>query len=429
MASRSNLLRLLLPVVILLAGITGTRFLLHARKPPTPAAVAHPGPLVEVVTVHAVDHRAVVHATGTIEPARAVAITPEVSGRVVEVAPNLVAGGIFDAGAPLFALEATDYLLAVEQAKATLAKAAVELTTTEGRAEVAAAEWRTLHPAGEPPPPLVVYAPQLAAAKATVVAAKAAVTEAELNLARTRITAPFACRVRSEEVEVGQVVRPGTPVAQVAGTDRAEVIVPLGDEQAAALAIPRADGGKEGHGSPATVRVRRGARTDRWPGQVVRALGEVDPTGRMVRVVAAVDDPYQLRHHESGRADLEVGRFVEVEIAGAHLANVVAIPRRALGTDGRVGVAGKDNRLVLRSVTVVWREGEVVFVDHGLADGERVVLTRLTGGADGMVLRPVEVEVAAEGEAEPAPPAAPTLQPPAVAGGAASKTAPAEDGR
>ncbi|HBB41301.1 MAG TPA: efflux RND transporter periplasmic adaptor subunit, partial [Proteobacteria bacterium] len=101
---------------------------------------------------------------------------------------------------------------------------------------------------------MVVYAPQLAAAKATVVAAKAAVTEAELNLARTRITAPFACRVRSEEVEVGQVVRPGTPVAQVAGTDRAEVIVPLGDEQAAALAIPRADGGKEGHGSPATVR-------------------------------------------------------------------------------------------------------------------------------------------------------------------------------
>jgi len=277
MAPRSKLLRIVLPLCVLVVGIAGMRFLLHARKPPGHTAAPHRGPLVEVMTVHEKDHRVTVHATGTIAPARAVAITPEVSGRVVEMAPNLVPGGLFRAGELLFAIEPTDYRLAVEQARSALAKAQVDLSTTEGRAEVARKEWRGLHPNGEVAPPLVVYAPQLAAAKAAVTAAQAAVAEAELNLERTRVTAPFNCRIRSEEVDVGQVVRPGSPVAQVAGTDRAEVVVPLGDAATATLTVPHADGGTPHLGSAATVVVRRGDHLDRWPGRVVRSLGEVDP--------------------------------------------------------------------------------------------------------------------------------------------------------
>ena len=412
MAPRSKFLRIVLPLVVLAAGIIGMRLLLHARKPPTPTAPPHLGPLVEVVTVHAADHRVTVHATGTIEPARAVAITPEVSGRVVEVAPNLVAGGIFRDGDLLFAIEATDYRLAVEQAKAQLAKTQVELTTTEGRAEVARNEWRGLHPDGEEAPPLVVYAPQLASARAAVAAAKAAVAEAELNLKRTRVSAPFNCRVRSEGVEVGQGVRPGTVVAQVAGTDRVEVVVPLGDAPLATLTIPRADGREAELGSPATVVVRGNNRGDPWRGHVVRSLGEVDPAGRMGRVVVAVDDPYQLLHRDPRRTDLEVGRFVEITLTGEQLKGVVEMPRRALGPDSRVGIVGEDNRLSLRTVSVVWREGESLFVDHGLADGERLLLTRLAGRADGMLLRPVESK--GEGTSSPAP-SADALRPPAVA--------------
>ncbi len=415
MSLRSKLVRLLLPLVVLALGIGGMRLLLHARKPPAPVATAHPGPLVEVVTVHAGDHRVTVRATGTVEPARAVAITPEVSGRVVEVAPNLVAGGLFREGEPLFAIEATDYRLAVERARSALAQALVELTTTEGRAAVARQEWRSLHPDGEPPPPLVVYKPQLAAAQAAVAAAEASVDEAGLNLARTRVTAPFNCRVRSEEVEVGQVVRPGTVVAQVAGTDRAEVVVPLSPEALAAITVPRADGGRSRPGSRATVVVRRGDQEDRWPGQVVRSLGEVDPTSRMARVVVAVEDPYQLHHREPHRANLEVGRFVEVEITGERLTGVVAIPRRAVGPEGRVGVVGANNRLALRAVSVVWREGETLFTDGGVVDGERVVLTRLTGAADGMLLRPVEAKAAGPEAAETTTPASTTIREPAEA--------------
>jgi len=429
MAPRSKFFRLVLPLVVLVVGIAGMRVLLHARKPPVRAVAPHPGPLVEVVTVHAADHRVTVHATGTIEPARAVSITPEVTGRVVEVAPNLVAGGLFREGELLFAIEATDYRLAVEQAKAQLAKVRVELTTTEGRAKVARNEWRSLHPNGEEAPPLVVYAPQLASAKAAVAAAEASVAEAELNLARTRISAPFNGRIRSEEVEIGQVVRPGSPVAQVAGTDRVEVVVPLGDEALAALTIPHADGSATDHGSAATVAVSSTNHGDPWLGRVIRSLGEVDPTSRMGRVVVAVDDPYQLRRRDPRRADLEVGRFVEIALTGATLTGVVEIPRRALGPGSRVEVVGEDDRLTLRTVSVAWREGESLFVDHGLADGDRLLLTRLPGAADGMVVRPVEAK-AGGGMADAE--AADTVHTPAVAGDAPADhrgDAPAEGGR
>ncbi len=390
MASRSNLFRIVLPIVVLALGIGGMRLLLHARKPPVRTPHVAAGPVVEVTTVHVGDHQATVAATGTIQPRRAVAITPEVGGKVVEVAPNLVAGGLFSDGDLLFAIETTDYRLAVEQARATAAQARVELATTEGRAKVARNEWQRLHPAGEPPPPLVVYEPQLASARATVAAAEASVAQAELNLARTRVTAPFNCRVRSESVDVGQVVRTGTVVAQVAGTDQAEVVVPLPPAALATLTIPRADGGGATGGSAATVVVERDGRRDTWEGRVVRSLGEVDTVGRMSRVVVAVDDPYQLRHPHAGRADLEVGVFAAVELAGRRLSQVVAVERRAVHAGDQVWVATPENRLETRTISVVWREGETLFVDHGLADGDRLILTQLTGAADGLRLRPVE---------------------------------------
>lgn len=394
MSARSTFFRILLPIVVLALGIGGMRLLLHARKPPVPTPHVTVGPVVEVMTVHVGDHQAVVTATGTIQPRRAAAITPEVGGRIVEVAPNLVAGGLFSDGDLFFAIEATDYRLAVEQAHAAAAQARVELATTEGRAEVARNEWQRLHPAGEPPPPLVVYEPQLASARAAVAAAEASVARAELNLARTRIAAPFNCRVRSESVEVGQVVRPGTVAIDVAGTDQAEVVVPLPPAALAALTIPRADGNTATGGSAATVVVERDGGRDTWHGRVVRSLGEVDAMGRMSRVVVAVDDPHQLRHRQAGRADLEVGRFVTVELAGRHLSQVVAVERRAVHPGDQVWVATPENTLQTRTISVVWREGETLFVDHGLADGERVVLTQLTGAADGLRLRPMEREAA-----------------------------------
>jgi hypothetical protein len=48
---------------------------------------------------------------------------------------------------------------------------------------------------------------------------------------------------------------------------------------------------------------------------------------------------------------------------------------------------GSDNLLRIRDVEGVRSERENVFVRDSIGDGDRVVLTNLTGAADGMKLR------------------------------------------
>jgi RND family efflux transporter MFP subunit len=395
MSTRSTLFKVVLPVLILAAGVAGMKLLVASKQVPAKVERRSPGALVEVMTVQPEDHPVTVYATGTVTAAQEAAITPEVTGRVVWLAPNMVAGGFFRTGERLFEIEATDYRLAVERARAAVAKADLDLATVKSQAAVARREWQNLKSEdGAPPNPLVVYEPQVANAQANLTAAKAALEQAELDLKRTQVVAPFDCRVRSESVDTGQYLRAGVEVARVAGTDRAEVVVPLPLEELHHLRVPRpTEVGKATVGAPATLTLTVDDQQHRWSGRVVRSLGEVDPAGRMVRVVVAVDDPYGLHGaHRDGRPELALGLFVEVELHGAPLPGVFPIPRSALRAGETVWLVDGAGQLQIRPVEVARRERDEVCISRGLAAGDRVVLTALSGAANGMALRPVEEE-------------------------------------
>lgn len=387
MTRRQRLLRIVLPILILLLGVVGMRLLVLSRQAPPKLATKNPGVLVEVLRVEPDDHHLQVLGTGTVQSRQEVTITPQVSGRIVTLAQGFQAGGFFRKGEMLFEIEAIDYQLALERAAAALAKAEVDQALVEGQARVAAQEWERLNPGSEAPP-LVLQQPQLKNAAAAVAAARAGVEQARLDLARTRIAAPFDCRVRSEEVALGQYVRAGTGVALVAGTEAVEIVVPLPLEELRWLQIPRA--GSAGQGSSARVRLSGAGETQSWDGRIVRSLGEVDSRSRMARVVVAVEDPYRIAGGAKPQAALEVGMFVEVSLSGQTLSQVVALPRSALREGGVVWTVDGEDRLQLQPVTVVRQEGEQALVSEGLAAGDRVVLTRISGAAAGLQLRPRE---------------------------------------
>jgi hypothetical protein len=124
-----------------------------------------------------------------------------------------------------------------------------------------------------------------------------------------------------------------------------------------------------------------------WQGRIVRSTGEVDATSRMTRIVIEVKDPYGLSAQTTYGRELVVGTFVDVVLKGHMLHDVFVIPRTSLRDDSTVWVMGRDNLLRIRDVEVVRSERESVFVRDSLRDGDRVVLTNLTGAADGMKLR------------------------------------------
>ncbi len=386
MSVRNKLVRIIVPVLILLFGVGLMIFLIAVRPAPKREPAKDQGALVNTVPIEKEDRHVMVSATGTVQSSQEITIIPQVNGVITYISPAMVSGGFAGKGDLLIEIEDTDYRIALEQAKGTRARAEYDLAIIESQARVARSEWERLNrETQEEPNPLVVYEPQLRNARASLAAAQAMIEQAELNLSRTKIRAPFNCRVRSESIDLGQYVNSGMSIAVIAGTDTAEIILPLPPDDLGWIQVPGWN--TTGKGSSATIRQHRADGEHMWHGHVIRSLGEVDTQSRMMKVVVSVRDPYNLLKKESGRAVLSAGAFVETEIQGAKLSGVFSLPRAALRDNNTVWIMDDDNRLRIRSVTIVRSERDKVLVSQGLTHGDRVVLTPLAGAVDGMKLR------------------------------------------
>lgn len=382
------------PVVVLAVGLAATAGLIAARPEVPVRAPEASAPLIRTVVATARDFQLSVRAQGTVAPRTETDLVPEVSGRVTEVSPSLVAGGFFEAGDVLLKIDPREYRVAVEQAEA-----AVERRESEVRlADANLARSRSLARRRVVSDAALDEAQNAArVAGAAVREARAALEQARINLERAEIAAPFAGRVREERVDVGQVVIKGSPIAKLYAVDVAEIRLPIPDREIAFLDLPVAFRGETGAtaGPEVTIRARFAGAEHAWAGRVVRTEGELDARTRVLHVVAQVADPYRAAP-DSNRPPLAVGMFVDAEIMGRRLANVVVLPREAIRGADQVLVVDDDNRLRFRTVEVVRADLGIAVVRSGLVAGERVCLSALEAVVDGMQVRVVEDAVPAE---------------------------------
>jgi multidrug efflux pump subunit AcrA (membrane-fusion protein) len=156
-------------------------------------------------------------------------------------------------------------------------------------------------------------------------------------------------------------------------------------------------------------------------------MGDLDPMGRMARVLVEIEDPLGLAtkvdtavgERAASAEDglpLLIGAFVKVEIAGREVADAVEIPREALrGGDTVYVMAGKrvdlpdqldgllgwaepgdvDEMLThyileTREVSVVWRLPESIIIDKGLGEGDLVITSPVPSPIEGMTLRTLD---------------------------------------
>lgn len=399
---RKRWLKILLPFAALIVGGL-IAFLLVSNRPTvekqeTPVVA----PLVRTVTAEPRDVVMEVRTRATVEPRTESTLVAEVAGRIVWVAPAFAEGGAFRKGETLVRIDARDYELGVEQARAQVAQAEVLLSREEAEAEVALREWRELGPAlgagsdegsgassgaRAEPPALVARKPQLAEARARRAGARAQQDAAELALARTRITAPFQGRVRRKLADLGQFVSPGAPVAEVYASDYAEVSLPVSLDELAFLDLESVG---EGAGAPRVRLAARYAGQERaWEGRLVRVGGAVDPQTRQMNLIARVDGNAP---SSGGTLPLAMGLFVEASIEGRVVPGVVELPRSALRGESRVLVVDDDERLRFREVGVLRRQQDTVYVNEGLSSGERVCISPLETPVDGMRVRLGEAE-------------------------------------
>lgn len=323
-------------------------------------------PVVSVIVTEPRDMVLAVTTQGTVEARRRISLVAQVGGKVAEVAENFVEGAFFEAGDVLLTIEPEDYEFAIARAQSQVAAAEQRVAEERGRNRQAKREWRELGTAEANA--LFLREPQLKAAEAALKAAEADLSAAELALSRTRITVPFSGRIESTNVDLGQYVTPGTPLAAAYGIDVVEVRLPLGDKQIASLSLPL-------HGSadlsrPVTLSTEFGGRQWQWSGEIRRIDAVVDRDSRVVHAVAEVDNPFAPT--SAGRPPLAPGMFVQADIVTPAISNLVQLPASALRSDNSLLIVSAEEKLERQVVNVVRRTEDWVWVS-GLRSNLRIV--------------------------------------------------------
>jgi RND family efflux transporter MFP subunit len=381
-------LRWVAPLVVLVVGAAAAWTIIAARPAVTTQPPELRAPLVRVMTAQTQTVKLNITAQGTVVPRAESELVPEVSGPVVWMSPSLVAGGFFEADEVLLRLDRTDYEIGRERARAALARSESELrrAARDLTRRRALAEQKFASDAA-----IDVAENAEKAASAAVREARAQLRQAERDLARTEIHAPYAGRVRDERVDVGQFVSRGTPVAHLYAIDAAEIRLPIADDQLAFVDLPTFYRGepRDQIGPTAVLRAEFAGREHVWTGQIVRTEGEIDPRSRVVHVIARVEDPYG-RSGDGERPPLAVGLFVEAEIEGREVEEVVVLPRAALRDGSHVLVVDPDDRLRIRAVEVMRVNREAAILRSGVRAGERICLSPLDAVVDGMKVRTVD---------------------------------------
>ncbi|MDA1272479.1 MAG: efflux RND transporter periplasmic adaptor subunit [Verrucomicrobia bacterium] len=380
-------LKILLPIVILLAGLATAFLLIKNRKMIQATPVAILPPLVRVVLAQPTNIQFKVRSQGTVAPRSEITLAPEVSGRVVSISPSMAAGGFFEKGEVLLTIEQRDFELAVIRTNAQVSEATARVAREEAEAEVARKEWKALG-SGAPPSPLALRQPQLDEARAALASAQAALEQAERDVEKSKVRAPFAGRVWEKRVDVGQFVNRGTTVARLYAVDFAEVRLPVPASELAFIELPI-----HYRGDPAlresprvVVRGQYAGKSHAWEGQIIRTEGEIDPRSRMVTLVASLPDPYG-RALETDRPPLSVGMFVEAEIFGQSLSNVFSLPRASLREGDKLLLVDDESALHFRQIRLIRTDRESVIFDSGIQSGDRVCISPLDTPVEGMKVR------------------------------------------
>jgi RND family efflux transporter MFP subunit len=368
--------------------------LLLIASPPGVESAQREDPRRRVRVVHAEPRpvQLVVHSQGSVVPRVKSELVPEVSGRVLWVAPALAAGGYFRAGEPLVRIDSADHEAALGHARAAVirteaehAHARHELDRRESLAGSSVVSREQLEDArrGE----RVSYA--------NLIEARISEEEAERNLRRTELQAPFAGRVQEKRVDVGQFVERGGPIGTLYAIDHVEVHLPVPDGELVYLDWPSPTAASPtgsiapGTGPEVTLRATFGGASRSWQGRVVRTDGTIDPRTRMVNVIAQVEDPYGL---DGGNpVPLTVGLFVQAEILGRTAQDVVALPRAALHTEQSVLVVTETGQLEERPVNVLRVTGDELLVQSGLSRGEQICISDVPLFVEGMEVEAVPV--------------------------------------
>lgn len=341
--------------------------------------------LVETTEVARANYRPVIVATGNVQASRDITLSPQVSGAITSISESFTPGAYVKKGQMLVQIDPSDYrnMLKLRESDLELAKA--DLRVEMGRQDVAKKDYelvgQDLSPENKA---LVLREPQLQSAKANVASAEASKEQAELNLKRTTIRAPFDAHIISRNANVGSQVGAGTALGRVVGMDEYWVVANVPVSKIPYLSFEE---NNQATGTPVTIK----SETN-WPagqsrnGTLFRLVGALDDQTRLARVIVRVKDPLSQMTDNQENPPMMIGSFVEVHMEAKELENVIRLDRAYLRKNDDVWVM-KEGQLEIRDVTLVFEDAQYAYISEGLEDKDQVITSNLATVVEGSALR------------------------------------------
>ncbi|MBT3914840.1 MAG: efflux RND transporter periplasmic adaptor subunit [Rhodospirillaceae bacterium] len=436
---KKKILKRLLIIPPILIGVALMAYQVKNRQAPQHETLQEVAKKVRVITVPKLTVVPRALGFGNVTPGTVWEAVAEVAGKIVKIHPLLKAGAILSKDTVILKIDPTDYILArqsieadirainaqiselktrekntkaslgierrslalnqkdLKRKQALLKRRAVSQAAVDQEERTLLARRQSMQSLQNSLNLLPAEAERLNAQRATL---EIKLKNAKLDLARTTITLPFDARIAAVNIELAQFASLGKTLVIGDSIDVSEVSAQLPVDKMARLldrsrlknfSVTSATANIEQiMGLKPIVRLRSANLDVSWPGRVVRVSDRLDPRTRTLGVIVAVDNPYKLSI-DGNRPPLTKNMYVEVELRGIPQKDKIVLPRSALH-NGRVYIAGKNNRLEIKPVKIAYSQGNLTVLASGLKAGERVVVSDLIPAINGMLLSTVDDE-------------------------------------
>lgn len=381
-----------------------------------PPPAAPPAPQVSVITVKPRQVALTTVLPGRTAPTLIAEVRPQVTGLVQ--ARNFKEGSEVKAGTVLYTLDPATYQASFDSAKAQLARAeasreaaSLKAARTKDLVEKKFVSQQNYEDA----------AAALKLADADVVAAKAAVETARINLSYTKVTAPISGRVGKSAVTPGALVTANQATALVTIQQLNPIYVDVTQSSADVLRLKRAMA--KGELRKATNNAARvgllfeDGTNYAQAGSLQFSDVTVDQTTGAITLRALFPNP---------NGDLLPGMYVRALIEEGVRENAIVVPQQAITRDNKgdavAMVVGAEGKVELRKVQTARTLGSDWLLDGGLQAGDRLIVEGVQRARPGSTVQAMEVAATPATANAATPGAAPAAPANAPASPAANKT-------
>ena len=364
---------LVLIILVVISGALGSRWILSKKPVPKKREAREHVVWVDVKKLELGTHRIPIRGMGEVHPYRKLMLTPEVSGRIIEVGEGIEAGTKVSAGQLLCRIESLDYQVAFEMQKSKVAQAGLAVLEERGRVVQAERERKRLGDEGgdELQVKLSSRREHLKSLEASLNGAKSQLALTQKQLERCVIKAPYGGVLTEWKGHLGSQVGPQVSIGSLLDDQRFDLELQLRRDQLNLL--------PEGEGNKVILELPDGIREGRW----IHRWPEHHGKGRLVSLRVSVEQPLAID------PPLFVNAFVTARLESHAFNDSLHLPRRAIDDQGGVWLCSSTNTLERRPVKFIPIDDDQVLVISGLQTGDRWVKSVLNVAVEGMEVKPL----------------------------------------